>query len=116
MASLNDLRTKYEQEMQQLAQTKKLLEEKTIENNKNTYSKVFKIYARPSKSNHRDHTVGYCSTMELARKQIGSGSSYDDDDNCEWFYTIEECDINSLDNGNILSIDKLPSHFPYTGW
>lgn len=92
--------------------------EHTIENDKvdNKYQYVFKISARPSKSNHVAHIVGFCSTKEIAQKSIGYGSSYDSDDDCTWYYSIDECDITSLSENDLSRIDKLPSHFPYCGW
>lgn len=80
------------------------------------YHYVFKIFARPSKSDHIAHIVGYCSTKELAQKSIGNGSSYDSDDNCTWYYSIDECNIATLSENDLLNIDKLPAHFPYYGW
>jgi hypothetical protein len=135
--TLDNLYAKYQQEKQQLAQTiklieetyakekqrlapiKKLLKEITIEKNlnKNSCSQVFRINAKPSKTDHDHmaHIVGYCSTMELAKEKIGCGSSYDEEDNCTWFYSIEVCDIVNLNEHAILYMDQLPLDFPYTG-
>jgi hypothetical protein len=82
----------------------------------NKNSQVFRIDATPSKSDHMKHTVGYCSTMELAKEKIGSGASYDSDDNCGWIYTITPCDITKIDRHVLSNLDHLPSYFPYTGW
>jgi hypothetical protein len=87
-----------------------------IGENNNKYQVVYRIIATPTKTDHIKHTVGYCTTMEIAKKKIGNGTSYDSDDNCGWIYTIEPCDIKDLSDDVVSKINELPSHFPYTGW
>ncbi len=74
---------------------------------------VFRILCTPSKSNHVTHTQGYFSTYEKAKNMIPKdGSSYDDEDNCRWRYTIvsEKSEENMMGN-----IDKPLQNFPYYG-
>jgi hypothetical protein len=79
----------------------------------NEQDEIYKIIATPSFIGGVTHIVGYCSTLELAKKSIGSGKSYDPVSGCFWDYSIEECDIKSLAGHQI---DKLPSDFPYDRW
>ncbi len=78
------------------------------------YDKVFSILCTPSKNNHTTHRTGCFSTYEKAKTNIPvSGKSYDDYDNCYWYYSVvvqkpEEVDMNKL--------DKSIPNFPYSGW
>ncbi len=72
---------------------------------------IYGIRASPSKDNHAEHIIGYCSTLESAMKVIGSGSSYDDG---VWrYYDVFIHILYSEEEKKTYELDKLPDYFPY---
>jgi hypothetical protein len=77
---------------------------------------LYTIRARPSRSDHCEHTVGYFTTVENAQRLLPhSGHSYDDEDNCTWVYTIEVYSGSGTIDPETVDPLSLP-HFPYRGW
>ena len=73
----------------------------------------YAIRARPSQNNHMEHIVCYFSSLENAQKHYVK-TSYDYDDSCEWYYSIEI--VTDESKVNFSSIDKPPEYYPYSGW
>ena len=105
-------------EINLLKEKRQTLLEKKSDLIKNSQTIFFKILCTPSKSNHVTHQVGLFKSAEEAKKYIGNGSSYDDDDRCTWNYHVVTCLSNELKDHEFLKMGKesLPLSFPYSGW
>ena len=114
---------KYEQAKKQMDYLKEKLNECIVENNKIKYPIVYKIVASPSieDEDHTMYIVGYMSTNELAHNTITNRSNPNADGyyehggwcRCEWKYSIERCNIQTLSTDAILRINKVePYYFP----
>ena len=74
---------------------------------------AYAISAHPDKNNHVPHEVCAFSTLEGAQKYMPkNNSSYDDEDNVHWTYSIT---VRAYRSGERLDVGP-PSSFPYTGW
>jgi len=90
-------------------------EEKKLQLLLDKYPHVYGILATPNKDNRVTHYACYFSSEEKANSVIEKYcESYDIDDNVEWKYSVNKI----IDSSNIdmLSLDKVPKHFPYIGW
>lgn len=106
---IDDQIQKLDQEKQELkAEELKLLLE--------PHPTLYAVIATPSDSGHCKHTVAYYTTKELAQSAIGKGSSYDDEENVTWHYTIKEEPITDVSDYSKQCVNKTPSYFPYSGW
>lgn len=80
------------------------------------YPIIWYILATPSKSNHSTHDVCYFTSEEKAKTAIGCGISYDREENVTWTYQVFSKSSDSIADIQILNLDNVPVHFPYTGW
>jgi len=78
---------------------------------------IWRLDARPSKTDHCAHTVGYLSKEEDADRWNGTDST-DSDDHVTWYYTCVKIYTSTMTDKELksLKVDDLPRHFPYTGW
>jgi hypothetical protein len=89
------------------------LYKKKVSELKQSIKTYYSIYAKPSKSNHSAHTVCYFSSLENAKKHLVK-ESYDMDDNCTWYYSIEV--VMDPSRVSFSELDQPPEHYPYSGW
>ncbi|AYV75220.1 MAG: hypothetical protein Terrestrivirus1_94 [Terrestrivirus sp.] len=102
-------------QIKELEQEEKKLKEELKQLLLDKYPHVYGILATPNKDNRVTHYACYFSSEEKANNLIEKHrESHDVDDDVGWKYTVNK--IVDCSNIDMFSLDKIPKHFPYTGW
>lgn len=120
MSSIEELKNKINtinSEITNSTNYKRELEKQLKNELRNQCTVIYAIEATPSDTRHIKHTACFFSTFDKANDALpNNNTSYDDDDNVTWFYTIKKITGDDLSNYNLLHLDVKPHYYPYYGW